>query len=521
MARMPAPCLLFALLLTAGPVAAAPPDCATLDIASARAGMAAGDFDSRQLVQACLQRIAALDRDGPALHAILETHPGALQEAGRRDEARRAGHRPGSLQGIPIVLKDNIDAAPMANSAGSLALADFHPRQDAPLVRRLRAAGAVILAKTNLSEWANFRSTHSIGGWSARGGQTRNPYVLDRTPCGSSSGTAVAVAAGMAVAGVGTETDGSLMCPAAVNGLVAIKPTVGLVSRRGIIPISASQDTAGPMARNVADAAALLTVMAGPDPDDPATRVADRPAPADYRQALDAGALRGVRIGVLRNRLTADPAIAARFEAALEVLRGAGAQLVDATITTDGQWSEDETRVLRTEFKHGLDRYLQSHDAPVASLAALIAYNDRHAESEMPLFGQETFIAAQATAGLDDADYLSSRARAHRLAGPEGIDRALAEAGVQALVAPATGPAWPIDPARGGRFPGAGYSAAAVSGYPSITVPMGSIGPLPVGLLFMGPAWSEARLVGLAYAYEQRRGPRPVPAFLPTLDATP
>ncbi|KAF1719031.1 amidase [Pseudoxanthomonas wuyuanensis] len=490
---------------------------AEMDIADLQARMRAGELDSRTLTQAYLDRIAAIDKAGPQLNAIIEINPDALKEAALRDIERKGNAVRGPLHGIPILLKDNIDATPMVTSAGSLALQDFRPKTDAFLVRRLREAGAVVLGKTNLSEWANFRSTRSTSGWSARGGQTRNPYVLDRNPCGSSSGSAVAVSANLAAAAIGTETDGSILCPAAVNGLVGLKPTVGLVSRNGIVPISHSQDTAGPMTRSVADAALLLTVLAGRDVADAATTGSAWNVTLDYHARLRTDALKGARIGVLRSKFAIHPDAAMAMEAAIEVLREAGATVVDAEIPTDGQWDDAELELMLYEFKVGVERYLGNHDAPLKTLPQLIGFNQQYRTSEMPYFGQELFEMANGKGGLGDPAYIAARSLARRLAGPEGIDAALKAQKLDALIAPTTGPAWPTDYANGDRFPGAGYGAAAVAGYPSLTVPMGHSDGLPLGIVFMGTAWSEPRLIELGFAYEQLTRARKPPEYWPSL----
>lgn len=488
------------------------------DIATLSARMQRGELTSAQLTQAYLERIAAIDDAGPRLGAVIETNPDALDDARRLDAERATGTVRGPLHGIPVLLKDNIDAVPMVNSAGSLALATHRPHEDAPIVRALRDAGAVILGKTNLSEWANFRSTRSSSGWSGRGGQTRNPYALDRSPCGSSSGTGAAIAASLAAVGVGTETDGSILCPSAVNGLVGLKPTVGRVGRSGIIPISASQDTAGPMARSVADAALLLDALAAArDPADVATREAPA-SPGRYADALDTDALRGTRIGVLRpSGVDAQPDVDAAFERALAHLREAGAELIDVELPNRGKWNAPEFTVLKYEFKDGLERYLRESGAPVQTLAALIEFNRANATTEMPYFGQELLEQTQQLGGLETAEYLKAKRDAARLAGAEGIDAALEKHGVQALIAPTTGPAWPIDLVNGDHFTGAGYGAAAVAGYPSLTVPMGDAQGLPLGLAFIGPRWSEARLIGFAHAFEQRAQARRAPNYRSTV----
>ena len=487
------------------------------DIVSIQLAMHDGALSSRELVQAYLDRIAAIDDAGPHLNAVIEINPDALSEADQRDAERRQHHVRGPLHGIPVLLKDNIDATPMINSAGSLALADNRPADDAFVVARLRAAGAVILGKTNLSEWANFRSTHSASGWSGRGGQTRNPYVLDRSPCGSSAGTGSAIAASLASVGIGTETDGSVICPSAVAGLVGIKPTVGLVSRDGIIPISVSQDTAGPMARTVADATALLGAMAGSDNADPATLNADQRGATDYSAHLKPDGLRGARIGVLRASMRFHPGVDAVMEQVITQLRAAGAEVVDATLPTQGKWDDPEFEVLLYEFKAGMAQYLAGTNSPHKTLADLIAFNTAHADAEMPWFGQEIFTLAEAKGPLSDAAYIKARDAARRLAGAEGIDAALSAQNLDALLAPATGPAWPVDWVNGDHFLGAGYGAAAVAGYPSITVPAGDVHGLPVGVVFLGPAWGEGRLIELAYGYEQISHARKPPQYLPTL----
>ncbi len=479
-----------------------------LTIETLRGLLWAGRTTSSQLVATFEAAIARSDRTGPSLNAILALNPRAGDQARARDAARRPGEPGDILDGIPILLKDNIDSDDgLATTAGSLALKDNIPGRDAPVVARLRAAGAVILGKTNLSEWANFRSTHSISGWSGVGGQTRNAHDPLRNPCGSSSGSAVAVAAGFAAGAIGTETDGSIVCPSSVNGVVGLKPTVGLVSRTHIVPISHSQDTAGPIALTVRDAAILLTAMAGSDPADPATREADA-RKTDYSARLDPGALRGARIGVMRFCAGFHPATDLVFEAALARLRAAGAVLVELTESPDRKaMGAAEQKVLLTEFKADLEAYLASTSpdhVKTRTLADLIAFNRAHASEETPLFGQELFEQAEKTGGLSDPDYLAALATSKRLAGPEGIDRLLAQGGVVALVAPTLGPAGLIDPVLGDHFVGGNTDGmAAVAGYPHLTVPMGEVSGLPVGLSFVGPAWSEATLLNLGYAFER------------------
>jgi amidase len=412
------------------------------------------------------------------------------------------------MHGIPVLIKDNIDTADrMHTSAGSLALAASIPARDSTVAARLREAGAVILGKTNLSEWANFRSTHSTSGWSARGGQTRNPYALDRNPCGSSSGTGAAVSADLATVGVGTETDGSIICPAAVNGLVGIKPTLGLVSRAGIVPIAHSQDTAGPMARSVADAALLLQAIAGADARDPPSADGDAHH-FDPAKALAANALAGARIGVVRKLAGFNPAIDALFSANLAALKDAGATIVDPVeLANAGKYDDAELTVLQYEFKHDLDAYLAAlpdGSAAPRSLQALIEFNDRERARELPWFDQDLFVKSQARGALTDKAYLEARTKARRLAGAEGIDATLKKYRVDALIAPSMGLAWTIDLVNGDHFTGGGSTTApAVAGYPHVTVPAGFVHGLPVGLSFFAEAWSDARLVGYAYAFEQ------------------
>ncbi len=486
-------------------------------IASLQAKMADGSLDSRALTQVYLTRIAAIDDAGPMLNAVIELNPDALKDADALDAERKAGKVRGPLHGIPVLLKDNIDATPMVNSAGSMALANHRPKTDAFLVQRLRDAGAVILGKTNLSEWANFRSTRSSSGWSGRGGQTKSPYALDRNPCGSSAGTGTAIAANLASVGIGTETDGSIICPSAVAGLVGIKPTVGLVSRSGIIPISHSQDTAGPMARSVADAAALLSAIAGADPTDAATAERTATDAIDYTSHLKPDALKGARIGVLRKLMGYQPDVDAAFERAIAALTAAGATVVDAEIPTAGKWDDAEYQVLLYEFKADLEAYLTASDAPIKTLAGLIEFNKANAATEMPYFGQEIFEQANAKGPLTDAAYIAARDKSRKLAGPEGIMVALKKQDLDALVAPSMSPAWPIDLINADHFTGAGYGAAAVARTPSITVPMGDSYGLPLGITFMGPAWSEARLIELGYAFEQATKARKPPRLLPTV----
>jgi amidase len=476
--------------------------------------MTSGQATAESLTKAYLARVEAIDRKGPALHSVIALNPHALADARTLDAERKAGKVRGPLHGVPILIKDNIESADdTATTAGSLALKANVTNRDAPLVKRLTDAGAIILGKTNLSEWANYRSTRSISGWSAMGGLVKNPYALDRSACGSSAGTGAAIAAGLAGGGIGTETDGSITCPASLNGLVGLKPTVGLVSRTHIVPISATQDTAGPMTRNVADAAAILTAIAGSDPADPATAEADAHK-TDYLKALDANALKGARIGVLRITAGRSPQADAVFEQALTALKAAGAVPVEVKAPDSDPIGAAEQIILRTEFKAGVNAYLASTDpakVKTRTLADLIAFNTADPR-ELSLFGQEIFLASQAGPGLDDPAYLKAKADAHRLAGPEGIDRLLKENDLVALVAWA-GPTGVVDPINGSRSFGPPSALAAVAGYPHLTVPMGYVSGLPVGISFMGPAWSEAKLLSLGYAFEQATHARKNPTF--------
>jgi len=486
--------------------------------------MADGHDTSRSLTGKYLARIAALDRSGPALHSVIELNPDALAIAEALDIERTERGPRGPLHGIPVLIKDNIATADrMSTTAGSLALEGCIAPHDAHIVARLRAAGAVILGKTNLSEWANIRSTHGSSGWSGRGGQTRNPYALDRNPSGSSSGSAAAIAASLAAIAVGTETDGSIVSPGSCNGLVGIKPTLGLVSRTGIIPIAHSQDTAGPMARTVTDAAILLGVLAGPDPEDPIT--ANAPpglasaltSPPDLAAILDRNGLRGARLGVVRSGLMGYSANSDRvMEAAIADLRRLGAVIVDPVeIPTLGQFDAGELDVLLTEFKADLAAYFAwlGPDAPMHSLADVIAFNTAHAEREMPYFEQELFELAQAKGPLTDPAYLQTLADNRRLAGPEGIDAVMTEHQLDALIAPTGIPAWLTDHVNGDASGGGSSSPAAVAGYPHITVPAGQASGLPVGLSFFGRAWSEPTLIRLAFAYEQGTQHRKPPTY--------
>jgi len=510
--------------LVAGAAHAEPPD-PYASGAELRAAMASGALTSEALVRAELERIAALDHKGPRLNSIIALNGHALADARALDAERRAGKARGPLHGLTLLIKDNIEAGDFApTTAGSLALKDNLTGRDSPLIARLRAAGAVILGKSNLSEWADFRSTHAMNGWSAVGGLTRNPYATDRDACGSSSGSGAAVAAGLAWAAIGTETDGSITCPSALNGLVGLKPTVGLVSRRYVVPLSPEQDTPGPMARTVADAAAILTVIAGSDPGDPATATADSHK-TDYAAALDLHSLRGVRIGVLRGATSGPAAEDAVFDKALKALSDQGAVLVEVPALPASQMQtigDDETLALQAEFKASIDAYLATAAPGVKarSLDQLIAF-DASTPAEMALNGQEIFEAAAKAPALTDPAYLKARAEARRLAGPAGLDKMMSDAKVEAIVAETAPPAPMQDPIDGAPNFDAPTTLPAVAGYPHLTVPMGQVDGLPVGLSFFGPAWSEARLLSFGYAFEQATYARRDPTFASTLNAQP
>ncbi|HEY5564594.1 MAG TPA: amidase [Rhodothermia bacterium] len=493
-----------------------------LEISDLAARMASGEESARSITEKYLARIEETNLRGPELRAVIETNPDALRIADELDAERTAGGPRGPLHGIPILLKDNIGTADrMTTTAGSYALEGSIPSEDSFVAQRLRAAGAVLLGKANLSEWANFRSTHSTGGWSGRGGLCRNPYALDRNACGSSTGSGVAVSANLCAAAIGTETDGSVVCPSSIAGIVGIKPTVGLIGRSGIIPLAHSQDTAGPMARTVADATILLGALTGLDPRDEATGPSEPHIQTDYTQFLDPDGLKGARIGAARKYLGRHPEVDRIFEHTLESLREAGAAVIDpADLPTHGTWGDAEGIVLRYEFKADINNYLKSLGplAPAKTLEDLIRFNEEHADLEMPYFRQELFHQSQEKGPLTDQEYLDALETCRRLTRAEGIDAVMNEHSLDAIVAPTTLMAWTNDLIQGGHRSGGSSSAAAVSGYPSITVPSGYVFGLPVGLLFFGRPWSEGKLISLAYGFEQTTRVRRKPEFLPTAD---
>ncbi len=487
----------------------------TRDLSEIAAAIADGTVTSEAMVQAYLDRIETLDRNGPTLRSVLSINPNALDDARAADAARRAGETLGPLHGVPLLLKDNIETLdPIATTAGALVLKDNFANRDAPLTAGLRAAGAIILGKTNLSQWANFRSNSSISGWSAMGGQVRNPHMLDRSPCGSSSGSGAAAAAALAAGTVGTETNGSVICPSTVNGIVGFKPTVGLVAQKGIVPISFTQDTAGPMTRSVRDAAMMLSAMATGD------------GATDFATKLSDTSLEGKRIGVLRFAIGTHPMVAARFEDALAVLRAQGATLVDITdLNLPDGYGPAETMVLEVEFKHTLNEYLADAAPAVThrTLKDIIAFNTENAEIELALFDQSIMDASQARPDITDPAYLEARDRIVKASGPDGIDKFVTNNNVDVLVAPSFGPSWLIDGVYGDNTlgdAGAGY-LAAIAGYPHLTVPMGTVRDLPIGLSFMGTAGDDANILSYGYDYEQASKHITAPKFYPNLDSVP
>ncbi len=498
-----------------------PPPAFELDevtISELQQALQSGKYSSKQLVEKYSDRISDVDKKGPSLSSVIEMNPDAERIAADLDRERKERGPRGPLHGIPILLKDNIDTADrMMTTAGSLALVGAKPAQDAFVARRLREAGAIILGKTNLSEWANFRSSKSSSGWSARGGQTRNPYALERNPCGSSSGSGVAVAANLCAGAIGTETDGSVVCPSSANSLVGIKPTVGLVSRAGIIPIAHSQDTAGPMTRTVADAAIILGALTGIDPRDDATNESRGRSLADYTKFLDKDGLRGMRLGVARKHFGFNDRVDKLMNQLLEEMKKLGAVLVDpADVPTSGKFDDSEFEVLLYEFKADLNKYLAAlgPQAPVRSLKDVIAFNEKNSDREMPYFGQDIMIKAEAKGPLTSKAYVQALRKNHLLTRAQGIDFVMKKNRLDALVAPTGGPPWPTDWINGDHFSGGYSSASAVAGYPHITVPAGYVFGLPVGISFFGSAYSEAKLIKIAYAFEQATKARRTPKFL-------
>jgi amidase len=489
-----------------------------LGLAEIAAAMAEGRLTSHRLTETYLQRIDALNRRGPALHAVIEINPQALDIASSLDQERSARGARGPLHGVPILIKDNVETSDrMMTTAGSWALDGWYAPEDAPLIARLRAAGAVVLGKTNMSEWANFRSTHSSSGWSGRGGQTKNPYALDRNPSGSSSGSAVAVAADLCAAAVGSETDGSIVSPASINGIVGLKPTVGLVSRRGIVPISHSQDTAGPLARSVLDAAILLGAMSGSDPEDPASAAAQGRFETDYRRYVGADGLRGARLGIARRFFADSAPMNAFLDRCVSLLGGAGAQIVDpADLPVHGDWMAPDLQVLLYEFKSDLNAYLTRlpADFRVHTLSDVIRFNEAQAARELVVFDQELLRQAQAKGGLDSEEYRKARETCLTATRSNGIDAVLGAHRLDAIVTLTAGPAWLTDKVNGDLDTGGCSSPAAIAGYPHITVPAGLHEGLPIGLSFFGAPWSEPVLIKLASGFEHVASPRPVPRFL-------
>jgi amidase len=487
--------------------------------------MTSGELTSRHLVELYLKRIEAIDKNGPKLNSVIETNPDALSIASCLDDERRHGKTRGPLHGIPVLIKDNIDTYDrMQTTAGSLALEGHIAPCDAFIVKKLRSAGAVIVGKTNLSEWSNMRGKHSVSGWSSRGGLTRNPYALDRSACGSSSGSAAAVAANLCTAAIGTETNGSLICPSQTNGIVGIKPTLGLWSRSGIIPIAHSQDTAGPMARTVADAAILLGALTGVDERDPATRHSEKQVFKDYTQFLDEHGLKGARIGVARKMVGTDRRTLKIFESCLDAMNQKGAVMVDpVNVANFDKLNKTEMEVLYYEFEADLNKYLASAKAKVRTMTEIIRFNKENRDCVMPYFGQEHMEIAQKKGSLRNKKYRNALTKNHRLTRKQGIDTTMREHKLDAIVVPSGGPAWTIDLANGdpNSWDMTSTSPAAVAGYPHITVPAGYIFGLPVGISFFAGAWQEPKLIKLAYAFEQTTKVRKPPDFLPTANMNP
>jgi amidase len=492
-----------------------------ITVAELQDGIKSGRFTARSLAEKYTARIAEIDKSGPAINSVIELNPEAEAIADGLDQERKAKGPRGPMHGIPVLIKDNIGTADrMMTTAGSLALVGSEPPKDSAVARRLRAAGALILGKTNLSEWANIRSSHSTSGWSGRGGLTKNPYALDRNPCGSSSGTGAGISANLAAVGIGTETDGSIVCPSSSNGLAGIKPTVGLVSRAGIIPISHTQDGAGPMGRTVKDAAILLGALTGVDSDDPATTASAGKSQADYVQYCDPNGLKGARIGVARKYFGFSDAVDALIEDSLDVLKKQGATLVDpADIATFGKFDDSELTVFLFELKADLNTYLAKlgPSAPVHTLKEVIEFNERNRDKEMPYFGQDLFVKAEAKGPLTEKEYMDALAKCRELSRTEGIDALMDKYHLDAIVAPTGGPAWLTDLINGDHVAGGSSNAAAVAGYPNINVTAGYLSGLPVGLSFFGRAWSEPVLIKLAYSFEQTTRVRRKPQFLPTI----
>ena len=493
-----------------------------ISIGDLQDAMKSGKHTARSIAEKYLARIDQIDKQGPAINSIIELNPDALAIADALDKERKDKGVRGPLHGVPVLIKDNIDTADkMMTTAGSLALLGSRPSKDSAVAQKLREAGAVILGKTNLSEWANIRSDHSTSGWSGRGGQTKNPYALDRNPCGSSAGSGAAVSANLCAAAIGTETNGSIVCPSSSNGLVGIKPTVGLVSRTGIIPISHTQDGAGPMCRTVRDAAIVLGALTGIDSQDAATADSREHSYTDYTQFLKADGLRGARIGVVRKTFGFSEKVDKVMEDALDTMKKQGAILIDpAPIETAGKFGDSEFLVLLYELKADLNAYLArlGPNAPVKTLQDIIDFNEKNREKEMPYFGQDTFLKAQEKGPLTTQEYLDALAKNHQLARKEGIDATMDKNNLDALIGPTGGPAWLTDHINGDSFGGGSSGTAAVAGYPNITVPAGFISGLPVGISFFGRAWSEPVLIRVAYAFEQATKVRKAPRFLPTVN---